>query len=127
MDANGDFNLGPQVADMKGVIRGARKIVVEINENMPFAYGYNNEINIKDVDYIVEGENLPLAELRMKEPSEEDKEIANHIVNHLESGSTIQIGIGGLPSSVGSLLAESDIKDLNYPYGNVCGRVFGSL
>ncbi len=113
MDSNGDFNLGPQVADMLGVIRGARKIVVEVNENMPFAYGYSNEINIKDVDYIVEGENLPLAELKMKAPSAEDQEIANHVVQNLESGSTIQIGIGGLPSSVGSLLANSDINELN--------------
>lgn len=32
MDSNGDFNLGPQVADMLGVIRGARKIVVEVKE-----------------------------------------------------------------------------------------------
>ena len=96
-----------------GPMDGARKIVVEVNENMPFAYGYSNEINIKDVDYIVEGENLPLAELKVKAPSAEDQEIANHVVQHLESGSTIQIGIGGLPSSVGSLLAHSDIDELN--------------
>ena len=113
MDCNGDFNLGPQVADMLGVIRGARKIVVEVNENMPFAYGYSNEINIKDVDYIVEGDNPPMATLSIKPPSDVDQEIANHVVNHLESGSTLQIGIGGLPSSIGSLLAKSDINDLN--------------
>lgn len=113
MDSNGDFNLGPQVADMLGVIRGARKIVVEVNENMPFAYGYSNEINIKDVDYIVEGDNPPMATLAIKPPSDVDQEIANHVVNHLESGSTLQIGIGGLPSSIGSLLAKSDINDLN--------------
>ncbi|MGN1414027.1 MAG: acetyl-CoA hydrolase/transferase family protein [Anaerovoracaceae bacterium] len=113
MDCNGDFNLGPQVADMLGVIRGARKIVVEVNENMPFAYGYSNEINIKDVDYIVEGDNPPMATLSVKPPSDVDQEIANHVVNHLESGSTLQIGIGGLPSSIGSLLAKSDINDLN--------------
>ncbi|MGN0715469.1 MAG: butyryl-CoA:acetate CoA-transferase, partial [Anaerovoracaceae bacterium] len=113
MDSNGDFNLGPQVADMLGVIRGARKIVVEVNENMPFAYGYSNEINIKDVDYIVEGDNPPMATLSIKPPSDVDQEIANHVVNNLESGSTLQIGIGGLPSSIGSLLAKSDINDLN--------------
>lgn len=113
MDCNGEFNLGPQVADMLGVIRGARKIIVEVNENMPFAYGYSNEINIKDVDYIVEGDNPPMATLAMKPPSAVDQEIANHVVNNLESGSTLQIGIGGLPSSIGSLLANSDITDLN--------------
>ncbi len=113
MDRNGDFNLGPQVADMLGVIRGARKIIVEVNENMPFAYGYGNEIHIDKVDMIVEGENPPLSELRFRAPSDVDQEIANHVVRNLESGSTIQIGIGALPSSIGSLLARSDIADLN--------------
>ena len=113
MDSNGDFNLGPQVADMLGVIKGARKIIVEVNENMPFAYGYSNEINIKDVDCIVEGDNPDMETLAVKAPSDVDQEIANHVVNNLESGSTLQIGIGGLPSSIGSLLADSDIRDLN--------------
>ena len=113
MDEHGYFNFGPSASHLGAVCEKAKKIIVEVNENMPFAYGYSNEINIKDVDYIVEGENLPLAELKMKAPSAEDQEIANHVVQNLESGSTIQIGIGGLPSSVGSLLANSDINELN--------------
>lgn len=113
MDEHGNFNLGPQVADMLGVIKAANKIVVEVNENMPYAYGYSNEINVKDVDFIVEGDNPPMAHLNVKAPSDIDQHIAQHVVANIESGSTLQIGIGGLPSSIGSLLAKSDLKDLN--------------
>lgn len=113
MDEHGNFNLGPQVADMLGVIKSAKKIIVEINNNLPHAYGYSNEINVRDVDFIVEGDNPPMAHLKVKEPSDIDQTIAGHVVQNLESGSTLQIGIGGLPSSIGSLIAHSDLKDLN--------------
>lgn len=113
MDEHGNFNLGPQVADMLGVIKASKKIIVEVNENMPYAYGYSNEINVKDVDFIVEGDNPPMQHLTVKDPSEVDSLIARHVVQNLESGSTLQIGIGGLPSSIGSLISHSDLKDLN--------------
>ena len=98
---------------MLGVIKAARTIIVEVNENMPHAFGYNNEINVRDIDYIVEGDNPPMASLQVKAPSDVDQAIANHVVQELESGSTLQIGIGGLPSSIGSLIAHSDLKNLN--------------
>lgn len=113
MNQNGEFNLGPQVADMLGVIRSAKKIIVEVNENMPYAYGYSNEIHISDVDMIVEGNNPELAVLSTKKPSEIDQQIAHYVVQNLESGSTLQIGIGSLPSSIGSQIAKSDLNELN--------------
>ena len=73
MDEHGNFNLGPQVADMWGVIKSAKKIIVEVNENMPIAHGYQTQLNLFGVDYVVEGSNSPLAELPTKEPSEIDR------------------------------------------------------
>ena len=36
----------------------AKTVIVEVNENLPWVYGLNGcEINIKDVDMVVEGEN----------------------------------------------------------------------
>lgn len=80
MDEHGNFNLGPQVADMWGVIKAAKKIIVEVNENMPIAHGYQTQLNLYGVDYVVEGSNSPLAEFPAKEPSEIDKKIAAHVV-----------------------------------------------
>ena len=66
MDEHGNFNLGPQVADMWGVIKSAKKIIVEVNENMPIAHGYQTQLNLYGIDYVVEGSNTPLAELPMQ-------------------------------------------------------------
>ena len=113
MDAHGNFNLGPQVADMWGVIKGAKKVIVEVNENMPIAHGYQTQLNLYGIDYIVEGSNTPLAELPAKEPSETDKRIAAHVVEKIRSHSTLQLGIGSLPLCIGQMIAESDLRNIN--------------
>lgn len=113
MDSHGNFNLGPQVADMWGVIKGAKKIIVEVNENMPIAHGYQTQLNLYGIDYVVEGSNTPLAELPVKEPSEIDKKIAAHVVNKIKSHSTLQLGIGSLPLCIGQMIADSDLRNIN--------------
>ncbi|MBQ1489789.1 MAG: butyryl-CoA:acetate CoA-transferase [Eubacterium sp.] len=113
MDSHGNFNLGPQVADMWGVIKAAKKIIVEVNENMPVALGHQTQLNLYGIDYVVEGTNRPLAELKTKGASNIDRMIASHVVERIKSHSTLQLGIGALPSAIGSMLAESDIRNIN--------------
>lgn len=113
MDEHGNFNLGPQVADMWGVIKAAKKIIVEVNQNMPIAHGHQTQLNLYGIDYVVEGSNTPLAELPAKAPSEIDKMIASHIVPRIKSHSTLQLGIGSLPLCIGSMLSQSDQRNIN--------------
>lgn len=113
MDEHGNFNLGPQVADMWGVIKSAKMVIVEVNENMPIAQGHQTQLNLYGIDYVVEGSNTPLTELKSKEPTEIDKKIASHIVPKIKSHSTLQLGIGSLPLCIGSMLAESDQRNIN--------------
>ena len=113
MDEHGNFNLGPQVADMWGVIKSAKKVIVEVNENMPIAHGYQTQLTLSGIDYVVEGSNTPLAELPAKEPSEIDKKIAAHVVERIKSHSTLQLGIGSLPLCIGQMIADSDLRNIN--------------
>ena len=113
MDKSGNFNLGPQVAEYWGIIRNADKVIVEVNENMVVNHGNENFINISQVDYVVEGSNTPLPTINAKEANEVEKQMARHIVDLIESGSTLQLGTGGFPNYVGKLIAESDINDLS--------------
>ena len=113
MDEHGNFNLGPQVADMWGVIKSAKKVIVEVNENMPIAHGYQTQLNLYGIDYVVEGSNTPLAELPAKEPYEIDKKIAAHVVERIKSHSTLQLGIGSLPLCIGQMIADSDLRNIN--------------
>ena len=111
MDSHGNFNLGPQVADMWSVIKHAKKIIVEVNENMPIAHGYQTQLNLYGIDYIVEGSNTPLAEIKPKKYSATEEKIADSVLERIQSHSTLQLGIGGMPNVLGARLAQSDLKD----------------
>lgn len=113
MDRWGNFNLGPQAADLRGLLRAAKEVIVEVNNNMPKALGYETELNIAAVDYIVEGSHSPMAELKNKAATAEDEKIADFVLPLIENGSTIQLGIGGTPYAIGNKLAQSDVKDLS--------------
>ena len=113
MDKYGNFNIGPQVSDLWGVIAAAKMIVVEVNENMPVALGSQTQLNLADVDYVVEGSNSPLPIVASKEPTDIDRKIAGFVVPKIKDESTLQLGIGGIPNCIGSLLAESNVKNLS--------------
>ena len=113
MDEYGNFNLGPQIAEFWGIFEAADKIIVEINPNQPRVCGIQNSININQVYYVVEGADNKLPEVAPKEASEIEKQIAAHVITQIESGSTLQFGIGSLPNYIGTLIANSDIEDLS--------------
>lgn len=113
MDKYGNFNFGPQVAEYWGIFKAAKRIILEVNDRQPIVHGLQNSINISQVDLIVEGTSQPLPSIVAKGASETEKNIALHIVDKIESGSTLQLGIGGIPNYVGEMLAESDVNDLS--------------
>ena len=114
MDAHGYFNFGPSASHLGAMCETAKEIIVEVNENMPRCLGgTENGVHISDVTYIVEGDNPPIGELGAGGPATDvDKAVARLIVEEIPDGACLQLGIGGMPNAVGSLIAESDLKDL---------------
>jgi butyryl-CoA:acetate CoA-transferase len=113
MDDQGYFNFGMCNSLTSAAITKAKNVVVEINENMPHCLGGNQEsVHISRVDFIVEGKNPPILEVKPANPSETDVKIAQHIMKEIQDGACLQLGIGGLPNVIGSMIAESDLKDL---------------
>ncbi len=53
-----------------------------------------------------------MAELGTAAAGDVDKAVAKLIVEEIPNGACLQLGIGGMPGAVGSLIAESDLKDL---------------
>lgn len=113
MDEYGNFNFGPQLAEYWGIMKAAEKVIVEVNPAQPTVHGMENTINISQIDMIVEAPATPLPSIVAKEATDIEKKIATHIVDKIESGSTLQLGIGGMPNYVGRMIAESDINDLS--------------
>ncbi len=114
MDRHGYFNFGPNASHLMAICETAKHIIVEVNENMPRCLGGMEEgIHISQVDAIVEGENPAIGELGAGGPASDiDKAVAKLIVDEIPDGACLQLGIGGMPNAVGSLIAESDLKDL---------------
>lgn len=113
MDKHGYFNLSCSTGVAKTILDKADVIILEINEHLPVVRGgFDEVIHIKDVDMIVEGEHAPLPSMPVQEPSPEDVKIAEYIAERIPSGGVIQLGIGKMPTVVGKLLADSDLKDL---------------
>ncbi len=112
MDKHGYFNFSVNNATAKDTLAKAKKVILEINEHLPVVHGSDECIHISEVDCVVEGEHDPLIQMPSGPTTEEDKAVARYIVNAMKDGSTIQLGIGGMPNAVGSMIAESDLKNL---------------
>ena len=62
MDEHGNFNFGLNCSHLGDMLVRAKCIIVEVNENMPWVNGLTgSEVNVRDVTYIVEGKNPPIA------------------------------------------------------------------
>ena len=114
MDKFGYFNLGPSASHAYAVIQTARKVIVEVNENMPVCLGGTNAyVHIDQVDMIVEGDNPPIDAFPPAAPATDvDKAVAELVVKEIPDGACLQLGIGGMPNTIGQMIAQSDLKDL---------------
>ncbi len=127
MDKHGYFNLSCSTGIARGIIEKADIVIVEVNEHLPrILGGFDESVHISEVNFVVEGEHAPLPQFPIEAPTPEDIQIAHDIVPNIPSGATIQLGIGGMPNVVGSLLAQSDLKDLGM-HTELCGDAYFEL
>lgn len=108
MDKAGYFSLGTSPDYGATVVRKAKRIIVEVNENMPRTFG-ECLLHISDVDAVVEN-TVPLLETIIGQGSEEDDKIGRMIADRIPDGATLQMGIGAVPNSVmGYLEGHKDL------------------
>jgi acyl-CoA hydrolase len=112
IDAHGFFNFGGAVTYQKAVTERAKVVIVETNPNMPYVFGLENAVHLREVDYVVEGDRQPIPELKNPAPAPSDQKVAELIAAEIEDGCCLQIGIGAMPNAVCELIAKSSLKDL---------------
>ena len=92
-----------------------RLLVVEVSEHFPRTLGngaeHTHSLELSEIDVLVHTDRKPL-ELPDAEPTEAERLIAGHAMAFIHDGCTLQTGIGGIPSRIASMVAESDINDL---------------
>jgi acyl-CoA hydrolase len=105
-DAHGFFSLGVEVLASLAAAKVAKTVIVQVNPQMPRVHG-DTWLHVSEVTCLVEHEE-PLAELPVVAPTETEIAIARHIVPLIPPEATLQLGIGGIPNAVVSLLAGRD-------------------
>ena len=101
-------SLGIEVNVMPAAIEAARElgapVIVQANPQMPYTYG-DGQLYDTEIDYLVEVDE-PVAEAPPREPSEVSQQIGDRIAAQVLDGSTLQLGIGGVPDAVLHRLTE---------------------
>jgi acyl-CoA hydrolase len=124
MDAHGNFNFGLTASCTFAEMINAKIVIVETNPNMPYVMGGAMEcINIKDVDFIIES-NAPIFSMPPAgEPNDAEKKIGEYIMPLIPDGACLQLGIGGVPNTIGRLIAQSELKDLGIQTEMYCDAI----
>ena len=107
-DKDGYVSYGVSADVAFSAVGCAKKIIAQINPQMPFSYG-DPVIHLSELEAYVEVDD-PLVEVPTPEPTEAERKIGNYIAEVIPDGATLQIGVGGIPNAV--LQALSSHKHL---------------
>jgi acyl-CoA hydrolase len=107
-DRFGYVSLSLSVTYERELMEAADMVILEVNECLPRTYG-DTIIHVDEVDFLIENSRPPFS-LPIPEVEERDRKIGRHIGELIEDGSTIQLGIGGIPNAVvGELMDKKDL------------------
>jgi acyl-CoA hydrolase len=114
-DENGHMSLSLHAGATVGELHQAaldrdRLLVVEVNEQLPRTLGippkYPHALHVDEVDVIVHNDVAPFA-LPEADPTDVDRAIAAFAREYIDDGTTLQTGIGGVPSTIVDVLSRS--------------------
>jgi 4-hydroxybutyrate CoA-transferase len=109
-DQYGYMSLGPSVDISGTVAQCAKRVVVEINDQVPRALG-DSFLHVSRVDAFIETSH-PLVEYLGHEATDVHRAIARHVAGMIPDGAVLQSGIGGTSECTLALLRNH--KDLGY-------------
>lgn len=108
MDQHGYFTTGIVGMSNRMLVENADILLVEINQNMPRTFG-NTYIHVSEITCAYQGPN-EMFYMPDRPLTEADQTIGGYIAELIEDGSTLQLGIGGIPNAVAAAL--KDKRDL---------------
>ncbi|MFD0877968.1 acetyl-CoA hydrolase/transferase family protein [Massilia pinisoli] len=108
MSASGHFALSLGTDYTMAAVAKARAVVLEVNPHVPFTHGQCH-VHISQVTALVESED-PIMEVGLPRIGPVQEAIGRLVAEHIEDGSTLQIGYGGIPDAV--VMQLTDKRDL---------------
>lgn len=97
-DEHGFCSFGVGIDITKPAAENARIVVAEMNRQTPRTLG-DSFIHLHKLDYIV-AVDRPMLELPRLRMTDLHSQIGAHVADLIEDGSTLQMGIGGIPDAV---------------------------
>ena len=101
-DKHGFVSLSLGITYEKDIMDHARLVILEVNPRLPRTFG-DTQVHVSKVDYFVEHDQ-DVPSLPAPSPNATDLAIGAHIAELVEDGSTIQLGIGGIPNAAAMAL-----------------------
>lgn len=107
-DEHGFMSLGVESLMTQAAVNAAKIVIAQVNDKMPRTLG-DCFVHISRINKLVEvSEDLP--ELEKSGFTEVEKRIGEYIAELVGDGSTLQLGIGGIPDAVlASLVGKRDL------------------
>ena len=103
------LHAGATVAHLhKAAADPDRLLVVEVGERFPRTYGsgeHRHAVHLDEIDVLIESDKEPITS-EDPPPTDVERAIADHVRAFVPDGATLQTGIGAVPSTVATLLAE---------------------
>ncbi len=107
-DENGYMNFGASgVALHEHVRKSSKKVILQVNRNVPWVCGEDNMIHVSEADIIAEADD-ELATLENSPFDDTLSTISEYILEQIPDGATIQLGLGGTAAAIGYGLAEKN-------------------
>ncbi len=97
-DKHGICTLGASVDISIGAVRTAKKIIAQINPNVPRTFG-DSQLHVSRIDAFI-NVNEPIYEIAPGELSMVEKKIGENVASLIEDRATLQMGIGAIPNAV---------------------------
>lgn len=97
-DQHGFCSLGVSVDVTLPAIQTAKKVIAQVNPNVPRTHG-DGIIHVRNIDYAIDVNDL----IHTHEPTpltDIDKQIGKNVAELIEDGATLQLGIGNIPNAV---------------------------
>ena len=107
-DRNGFVSLSLGITYEKDILEHSRYVILEVNPRLPRTFG-DTHLHVTQATWFVENDQ-EVPSLPAPQPSPTDLTIGSFIADLVEDGSTLQLGIGGIPNA--AALALRGKKDL---------------
>lgn len=105
-DKVGNCSLGISVCYDYSAAKAAKKVIAEVNPNMPFTLGVSS-LHVSEIDRFVWTER-PIVTAPRPKIDETEEKIGAHCAAVIQDGACLQLGYGALPEAVLGFMGEKN-------------------